>query len=364
LDLQPKPAPDGAVTAILVVGLGSLARKMIADLCRHAPDQARIVVLSRSPSTAEWCRIQGMVHGRTVVAETGDALDAAFLMDVLRRHRPQLVIQAASLLGPFVLARHRLAGVARAAGFALQLPAQLPVALAVMAAVREIVPQARVINCSFPDAVNPVLARVGLAPLAGIGNAGILQFLVERQMRGNGDARPVHLLAHHVHAIDVLKNDARPGVPDPIAYVGGERAAWRDVAPRFGRALDGDEINTLTAASALPVLRALCGAAGAVLAAVPGFEGRAGGVPVRFGGDGAAAELPPVAPDEAAALFAACGRSDGIEAIGADGVVTFSDAYLRAVAPLSAELCKPLAPAQALERFRILQDVIAHQEAR
>jgi hypothetical protein len=355
---------DDAVRKVLVVGLGSLARKLIADLCAAHGPRLELAVLTRSGAGSEWCRIQSLVSGSAVDAEIGDALDGHFLRDTLQRHKPHLVIQCASLLSPYFLSNHPLRDLSRQTGFAFQLSAQLPVAMALMRAVHQAAPEARVINCSFPDAVNPILQRIGLAPLTGLGNAGILHYLIEQDLRRQGRSVELTVHAHHVHAIAVLKNQSLPDAPEPIVVIEGQRAAWDRVRPRFQRPLDGDEINLLTSASARAPLRSLLGAPGRLKTSLAGTHGIAGGVPVILERGG-------LQPDDSAALvaqdrdefFRACGRCDGIESISAQGVVSFSEHYKRLVAPLSSVLCEPLVPNAALATFRVLQEVIGRHQA-
>ena len=349
---------DGAGT-VLVIGLGSLARKLIADLCHDGAAAPRIVVVTRSAAAAEWCAVQSIVSGADVRAETGDALDVAFLSGLLLRWRPRLVIQCASLLSPYFLAGHPLGEAGARAGFGFQLPAQLPVALAVMRAVRDTAPATPVVNCSFPDAVNAILFQAGLAPLAGIGNAGILHYLIERTLRRRGHRPRIQVYAHHVHAIAVLKNQDLPATPAPVVLVDGDRVDWQTVRPRFRRALDGDEINLLTAASARAALRALCGAGGTVHVSLPGVQGLPGGVPVVLEGGTVRCSHPDgLNHDELAFLLRDWGRADGIESISAEGVVRFTQRYQDIVAPLSRDLCEPLAPGIARARFDVLRTLI------
>ena len=90
------------------------------------------------------------------------------------------------------------ARVVLAAGFAVQLPAQLPVVLAVMQAVRAAGFRNPVVNCSFPDVTHPILARLELAPTIGIGNVGMIALAVRTVLRQLGQPHHrVRVLAHH-----------------------------------------------------------------------------------------------------------------------------------------------------------------------
>jgi len=343
---------------VLVIGLGILSRKLISDLCADG-SAARIVVATRSIAAIEWCNVMSIVSGVEVVAETGDALDEGFLVNLLRRWQPRLVIQCASLLSPYFLAGHPLKDVVARAGFGFQLPAQLPVAFAVMRAVREAAPSTPVVNCSFPDAVNAVLHRAGLAPLMGIGNAGILHYLIEQAFRRSSYLPRIQVYAHHGHAIAVLKNQDLGDAPAPVVMVDGERVAWNTVRPRFKRALEGDEINILTAASARAALRTLCGAPDTVDTSLPGFQGMAGGIPVTLeGGTVRCAHPDSFDTDELVSLMHVWGRMDGIESISDQGVVQFTDRFRAAVEPVLPAMCEPLAPSAARARFDSMRTLI------
>ena len=49
---------------------------------------------------------------------------------------------------------------------------------------------------------------------------------------------------------------------------------------------------------------------------------------------------------------------DGVERIESDGTVIFTEEFRAVVAPIAAELAEPLAPTEALARFRILKEVL------
>src|SRR5437879_3998550 len=133
----------------------------------------------------------------------GDQLAAA-----LARIRPDVVVNTATLQSWWVITQlpevvwRRLEERAR---FGPWLPMHLTLALKLMQALRTAGVSAAVVNVAFPDAVNAVLAGLGLAPTCGAGNSDLLRagirWAAARRMNVPVREVAVYLLAHHFHVV-------------------------------------------------------------------------------------------------------------------------------------------------------------------
>jgi hypothetical protein len=350
---------------VLLIGLGDLGQRL-AERLANCSDVDELVLAGRHPTEQQG--LAGLLNSCGPVPVRSVALDASHddaVAQVLDRERPQLVVQSASLLSPWHLnGRRDAVGAAMLrAGFAVQLPAQLPLVLAIMDGARAAGFTGTIVNCSYPDITHPMLACLNRAPTIGIGNAGMIQARARAALRDKsraatvpGSAPLVRVLAHHAHVQAAMRGDATgAGQPGPRVYLGqeGQRADWL--------AFEGiplpaqSSLNILTASSAMPVLRALLPGGPATRASAPGALGLPGGVPVEIRDGQVSFDLPGnVTLPQVVAFQQRAARKDGVEGIGADGTVSFTAAARRAVKHLDPALAEPLHPREARARFRVL----------
>ncbi len=295
-----------------------------------------------------------------------DARDQSALERLLKAERPDLLVQTASLLSPwFCMGRsdpfaQALAG----AGLGPQLPAQLPVLMAVMRAVRAVDFQGPVANLSFPDISHAILARLGLAPTVGLGNVSIQHLRVRAALRaqafeeGEGDRPPppIRLIGHHAQVYGAVQAQAPSNADQSIRVFLGENAERADhLAYRGYPIKPGPSYNDVTAAAALPVLLALLPEAAPTRFSAPAPQGLPGGYPVRFEKGTVALDLPPDQDlDEVVAWFWRLAALDGIAGLADDGTVRFTEAAQAALAPYDPGLAEPLHPDDAGPRFERL----------
>jgi hypothetical protein len=348
---------------ILIVGLGDLAERIVTRLATAGG--VELVLAGRRPEVAaalaRFASSLGDIAARGVPL---DALDRAQVADLVARERPALIVQCAALVSPWALGgREDAAAVAlRAAGFALQLCAQLPCVATVTAAARDAGHAGPIVNCSYPDLTHPVLHRSGVAPDVGIGNAGMVQALARAALGRAEREAPLRVVAHHFHVGAVARSDAAllGGLPLPRIFAGDREV---DAAPLlFGHApiaLDR-RLNELTAVHAAPLIRAMLPGGAPLLTAAPGPLGLHGGWPVRIEHGRVDLDLPAgTVPSDLAAGLARAARGDGVERIEQDGTVVFTAQAQDRLWRVCRELALPLAPSDALARARVLQDLIA-----
>jgi hypothetical protein len=350
--------------SVLIIGAGDLGERLTAALA-VSPGVHRLVLAGRSfahvaaitvtASAASDCLVDGAVV---------DASRQDELAQLIARTRPDLIVQCASMRSPWALAGREdpAARTILAAGFALRLPHQLPIVLAVMRAAQDAGYAGPIANLSYPDGTGPVLRALGLAPTVGLGNAGMILQRVLGNLRAStpaGELPLVRVLAHHSQLPGAMEAD-EPAPDDRCrVYLGEEGTRDDSLAYREPAAEHGRELNAITAASALPVLEALLPGAAPLRWSTPAPAGLPGGYPVRIDDGIVTLDLPPgVDLAEAVAYNERVGRGDGIERIDEDGTVHFTAECRKAVAGLAPELAAPLAIGDIAERAALLDAVL------
>lgn len=256
---------------------------------------------------------------------------------IIYRIRPDIIFNSASLQ-PWRLIGHLPAAHYQAldkAGFGPWLPMQLAPAYELMRAIKSCGLKVLVINAAFPDAVNVVLDKVGMAPDAGIGGLAnlvpVVRLSIARLAMRPPDCVQVRLVAqqHFCHQV------AQIGLPkiahyrliywvDNREYTGefDDEAIFNAAFTHF-RSLGGVDINFFNAISAVSMLENLY-AAHEIITHAPGPNGLPGGYPVRVGMGQILLALPyGVSRSEAIDVNQQGQRQDGISAIRADGSVSF-----------------------------------------
>ncbi len=348
---------------VLIVGLGDLGRRYAAALAARGSVDALILAgggKGRGPAIA------GMIESCHAVPARYVPLDATRQGDIetlLRRERPDLVLQCGSLFSPWEI----LAGddphiaTIRSAGVAIQLPAQLPILFAVMSAVRTVDVPAPVVNLSWPDGTNPIMARLGLAPTLGLGNVTMIVQRVRAALardaaehgRNPRDIPLVRALGD-AGALWAALSSTPPGNPAEGCriYLGEEGRRGDEWAYRGHPLESGVHLNELTCASSVAVIEALLPGGAPIRASCPGVGGLPGGYPIRVEDGRVAFDLPPgVSLEDAIAFNTSLAREDGIARVESDGTVIYTDHARAVMAAIDPELAEPLAPARAIERF-------------
>src|SRR5438309_5266927 len=168
---------------VAVTGIGDLGGGVLRALAQM-PEVSRLYALDvdetrLTTEVADAAAVASYAEGGTRIApivvdmRNGDQLAAA-----LARIRPDVVVNTATLQSWWVITQlpqvvwRRLEERAR---FGPWLPMHLTLALKLMQALRTAGVSAAVVNVAFPDAVNAVLAGLGLAPTCGAGNSDLLR---------------------------------------------------------------------------------------------------------------------------------------------------------------------------------------------
>jgi hypothetical protein len=335
------------VNTVLIVGAGDLGERFAAGLA--ASGRVRRLVLVSRTGAAEAAAMVASAHDVSVEPVACDATRPEDVASLLARTAPDLIVQSAAGRSPWALTQRddEAARAVGAAGFALRLPYQLPVLLAVMRAVRDTGYAGPVANASLPDVTGPVLARLGLAPAVGLGNAGMVLLRARAALRAaepEAELPLVRVLAQHsqVSAVMQAREPADPAAR-PRVWVGEQGQRADDLAYQAPPLAPGIRHNYVTAAAALPVLLALLPGAGPLRWSTPAPGGLPGGYPVRIEGGSVELDLPPgLTRAEAVAFNERMTRADGVERVDHDGTVYFTAACREAVASVDPGLADPL----------------------
>ncbi|MBB5958247.1 hypothetical protein FHS29_004855 [Saccharothrix tamanrassetensis] len=294
---------------IAVIGTGDLARAVCYSLAAVATTSVEVVVVGRSAEkTGQLCYIasaRAAAVGRTGVAFT------PFVGDV---EQPVADVDGALVCASSQSPWERLTApsawtaLVGRAGFGITLPFQAELALRVGRALPE---RSWLVNGCFPDAVNPLLAALGVPVLCGVGNIALLAASAQAAL-GLPDQARLRMLAHHVHLHEPAERaeEVRAWCDDePISAPGDLLIAQRRA--------ERTELNQIGGFAAAVLLDAVLSGT-PIETNLPGPLGLPGGYPVRVSGPAIELRLP-----------AGVSRADAIafnqRAAAADGVVVDGD---------------------------------------
>jgi hypothetical protein len=218
-------------------------------------------------------------------------------------------------------------------GLGAWLPMHLSPALRLMTAIRQADLNPIVVNAAYPDAVNPTLATLGLAPTLGIGNVmnvvPAVRTAAALVLAAPVQTVQIRLIAHHYISNRLPEAGDSGGAPLHLSiyHDGREVTGQLDPARVFGllpteiRRTRGSAGMYVTASSAFAVLTALLSETPVALHA-PGPLGLVGGYPVLVSHRGVHLDLPGSCPINTAAAINKQGQVyDGIRRIDPDGRV-------------------------------------------
>jgi hypothetical protein len=371
---------------VAVTGIGDLGGGVLRALAQM-PEVSRLYALDvdetrLTTEVADAAAVASYAEGGTRIApivvdmRNGDQLAAA-----LARIRPDVVVNTATLQSWWVITQlpeavwRRLEERAR---FGPWLPMHLTLALKLMQSLRTAGVSAAVVNVAFPDAVNAVLAGLGLAPTCGAGNSDLLRagirWAAARRLNVPVREVAVYLLAHHFHVVyfwmALEGTESLSERPYFLRVMVGDADVTKELGAESllveaGRALPrGRGIMARTAASAAEKVRCLLRDDGA-RTHVPGPAGLVGGYDVRLSRSGATVALPQgVSPQQAQTMMEQTQRGDGIESIRADGSVMFTETAQQAMRDVLGYDCPLLRPveseARAAELRARLETLLSH----
>jgi hypothetical protein len=352
---------------IMLVGVGDLGSRLLTMLL-STPHTNRVVLAGRDieklTRTANLARFTatnlGLIGDVRVERLDLDDIDAT--AETIAAVRPDIIVMTASLQSWRIITKLPKENFEALdeAQFGPWLPMHLTLNYQLARAVKVSGVEPRVVNAAFPDAVGPILAKVGLAPTIGVGNvANIIPALTYGfAIEAGVEPRDVEirLVAQHYFSHYVPRFGTEgDGSYHLAAYAGGKplagvshRAVFAHLGGRLRR-LGGVAGQLLTASSAMRVIQAMATDSG-ILAHAPAPHGLPGGYPVRVGHEGGAVDLPAsITLVEAIRVNEECQRADGIEHIAPDGTVTFTEREMGLMNKLLGYECRTMPLAETAE---------------
>ena len=125
---------------VLLLGSGDVGLRVADGLLRQGGVGRLVLAHVDAARVKQQVAMLACCHDAFVAFEEVDALDPRALETVIREVQPDLIVQAASLISPWsIIGRdHPVAKALNGAGIGIQLPAQLPIVLNLMQAVRDL----------------------------------------------------------------------------------------------------------------------------------------------------------------------------------------------------------------------------------
>ena len=330
------------MSKVLVVGLGNLGGYIVEFLARSfGPTE---IVCADSDEQRAVQRTNNAILGAATMGYYPhmkflklDLNDIDGTSDILRNEQPDVVVNATTLQSWWVIgAQLNEDAYLRVldAGLGPWIPMHLTLTHKLMQAVKKSEIRAHVVSCSFPDGVNPMLSKIGLAPTVGIGNFDLLIPRVKKAvsdklgvpMRGVN----VLMLGHHYHDVRVEEFGTTGGAPYFLRILVGDRNVTKEVNAEQmlltsmpTPALTGSD--SQVASSAVKNILAIVNDTNELTHA-PGPQGLPGGYPVRLSAKGVEVVLPAgLTLKEAIHINEEAQKYDGIERIEEDGAVVLTD---------------------------------------
>ncbi len=351
---------------VLFIGGGDVGLQMANNLLAKARIECLVIADWNAKAVGPRAAMLGNCHGARVEFEQIDGRDKSVITALIRRAKPDLIVQSASLISPWsIIGRaHPVAQALSSAGIAMQIPAQLPILMNVMEVVRELGLTVPVANITMPDILHPLLATLDLAPTIGLGNVSIHHLRVRHRLLERDDFADndqVRVLGHHCQVYDVMQAALPENEDDRVKVFIGASGQRHDTLAYEGVPFaSGPIYNEITAASATPVLTALLPDASRLQFSAPAPMGLPGGYPVVMHNGDIVLDLPSdLSRDEAIAFNRRQGERDGVARIDADGTLYFTGKAIAVMAEVDSGLSEPIEPENLALRTERLMRLVA-----
>ena len=274
-----------------------------------------------------------------------DLNDIEGTAEILKEIEPDVILNQTTLQSWWVVhhipekIRSRISDTYPGAGLGPWTPVHLTLTYKLMQSVHEAKLDTHVVNGSWPDCVNPVLSKVGLAPTVGMGNFALLEPMIMRivgdKLKVAAGNVSVSMIGHHAMVMPIWERGSAVNVPyyvkirvfdrDVTKQFDIEKDIWAE-CPKYGapEALWGTQQEFIASCVTRNVLAILFDTEEIVHA--PGPEGLPGGYPVRLSAKGAEVVVPDgMTKEEAIKINEEAQKYEGIEKIKEDGTVVCTD---------------------------------------
>ncbi len=268
-----------------------------------------------------------------------DAFDTARTAAVLRQYEPSIVYNSMTLHSWWVITKlpPEAYKIIDAARYAPWYPMHFVPAHKLMLAVKEAGITTHVVNAAFPDLVNPVLAKIGLAPTIGIGNIDNIVCSL-RQVAASEFNVPlrstmIYMVAPHYFSYYAARYGSAGGAPYYMKLMIDDRDVTSEIDPEefllkattIAKRPGGVQAHPVVASSVCKIVLGILFDTHEITHA-PGPNGLPGGYPVRLHSDGVEVFLPDgLSLEEAIKINDEGQVQEGVESIEEDGTVVLTD---------------------------------------
>jgi hypothetical protein len=331
---------------VMMFGLGDLGGWVLEFLARTDGIGTIITCDARE----DWPRLKtecaavgaGMEgYTKTIKFEKCDVTDIDATAELLKKYNPDMIYSGMTLTGWLEMrVVPHVVGPKFYRATACHMPLQLLLVSKLMKARKKAGITAPVLNNSFPDGVNPVLARNGLGPLIGGGNLDLIAGEIRRKVSLSENVPMRDVIVYFIadHAV-VPQGAYVKGSKVQAPYILKIMVGDKDITKKFDTdalILDSLLMGTLpsqtshinhpvVAASSVKNIKAFINDTNELTCA-PGPNGLPGGYTVRIGAKGVKVELPEgVTLDQAVKINLEGLKLEGIEEIKDDGTVVLTD---------------------------------------
>lgn len=334
------------MTHTLFVGLGDVGGA-IFDFLARTPGQHHFLVAGRNldmlrqrTNLARFAALQ-LGYNPEIQLASMDLQNVEQTAEAIAQFQPEIVVCAVTMQKWGIISE--LPPAIRTQFYQAQLGPWLPVHMVLVHKLMQAIHQAgitaKVLNATYPDAVNPILHKVGLAPMTGIGdlanNIPALRLAVATELDAPVEHVEVRLVAHHFVSYWMHRQNLPDDAPFSFqALVGGKditsqlntKSLFASLFHQFKRTPG----SLMTAVSAASVFAGLTNDTGQFVH-VPGPNGLPGGYPARVDREGIHLDLPaPLTLAEAIEINVAGQQREGIARIDDDGTVHFAERNMAA----------------------------------
>jgi hypothetical protein len=367
-----KKPEDNMDRSVMVVGLGGLGRQVL-QLLATKPEIDRIICAGRNEqfgtAFSHLVTAGAMAQGFDPVIEFVhlDLNNLEQVAETVQRVSPAVIFSTATHMSPWATARLPLeANMALyPAGFGVWLPVHLALTLNLMKALKLSDFKGITLTAPFPDVVNCMLGKIGLAPTSGIGNVDLfipkVTRLASEELGVSAGEIAVQMVAHHALMPTVMGLGGEQAPPYHLAVACSGRDVTDTIQPdqlltKPLPLIAGEETNFVTASSAARLILAFLSPTDTFLHA-PAPLGLPGGYPVKVSSQGIEpAPIRGVSLAEAIDINIRSHPFDGVERIEDDGTAVFTDAAVSALNAVFNIQCDRLHPNDADHMAKALME--------
>lgn len=282
---------------ILILGTGSFAARIIFDIAATATTPIDVVIAGRNVARLDWLRTAA--NARAAIFQTDaqfskhrlDMTDPDAIGETITNAAPTVIVQAASPQASSVIAARGNAWtqLIAQAGLSAMAVTQTMFPIRVARAVKASGLDCHVINCSYPDVGNTLLAALDLPVTCGVGNVAILSSVFADPLEAREPGR-LKVLAHYQTITPYRHPAAERRGPEPRLWLDNREIENVRMVTRAVK-LTPEPVIEISGASGVPLMLAMANGTD-WQGHVPAPHGQPGGYPVALSGGSLTLALP------------------------------------------------------------------------